>query len=525
MEYRLNYMLSELQNGLVNDISWLLGESNNHDALINIGDSPNIKSFKAHTNILSARSLYFRAILSNGNLEKNNSVIEITQANIKPEIFEIILKFLYTGRISLENEKDTKKLFEYIIAAEKLWLYQLIQYIENYLIYKMNDWLKSNFVYVLTIIGSKSSSFRLLHEFVNDILKNHSHLLFDSDDFYTMPESILIDLLQNRKFSDEITEEKIWNVVLNWGIKNNNLSHKDFYDWTPWDFNILHTSLQRCIPLIRFIDIPPKTFYDIIGPYKPIITTVIYEKIMQSPKFVEYNKLLLPSSRSVSPSPTTFKSIRDSVVSIPSPILTAFPKPPSRVSSPTDETPSMPLKCHVSRSIVNLSIFKSSEKHSNSTSPKIHHQSSVTTKSKHIKSQTSSDKKFDKLLAKRKNSVTSTSSSSTSSSSSSYTIREKSRPSSSISIYSIETSENNLSSINSKLRRSSISSTIKSGFTNSEPIIELNSLKPFEQQMDPLYKNKRHLNRKTSIISHSRSSTPTSDISIATLTHVNILSN
>jgi hypothetical protein len=182
-------------------------------------------------------------------------------------------RFLYTGKISLKNEKNVKNLFDYIIAAEKLWIYQLIQYIENYLIYQMNDWLKSNFVYVLIITNSNFSSFRLLHEFVNDMLRNHPYLLFDSEDFNTIPENILVQLLQHRRFSKEVTEEKIWNTVLNWGINQNvDLIDKDSRDWAPLDFSKLQTSLQRCVPLIRFTNIPPKVFYDIIEPYKVLLT-------------------------------------------------------------------------------------------------------------------------------------------------------------------------------------------------------------------------------------------------------------
>ncbi|CAB4480038.1 unnamed protein product [Rhizophagus irregularis] len=335
-QLKLNNMVSELQKGLINDMYWLLKESNNHDAIINIGEAPNVKSFKAHTSILSARSLYFRAILSNGYLNKRNSLIEITQSNIQPEVFEVILKFLYTGKISLKNEKDVKYLFDYIIAAEKLWLYQLIQYIENYMIYQLTDWLKSNFVYVLIKTHSNSSSFRLLHEFVNDMLRNHSYLLFDSNHFNIIPENILVQLLQHRRFKD-VTEEKIWNTVLNWGINQNiDLLEKDIRNWTPLDYSKLQTSLQRCVPLIRFTNIPPKIFYDLVEPYKEILTQGLYQKIMQNTMFITYNRLMprslpLQSLSSSKSSKTSQK--RDSFSSIPSPLLQAFPMPPPKEES------------------------------------------------------------------------------------------------------------------------------------------------------------------------------------------------
>jgi hypothetical protein len=93
-QMKLNQMVSELQKGLISDLYWLLKESNNHDAIINIGEAPNVKSFKAHTSILSARSLYFRAILLNGHSNRRNSLIEITQTNIQPDVFDVILKYV-----------------------------------------------------------------------------------------------------------------------------------------------------------------------------------------------------------------------------------------------------------------------------------------------------------------------------------------------------------------------------------------------------------------------------------------------
>src|SRR5436853_6321318 len=108
----------------------------------------------------------------------------------------------------------------------------------------MNDWLKSNFVYVLIMTNSNSSSFRLLHEFVNDMLRNHPYLLFDSDDFHTIPENILVQLLQHRRFPKDIAEEKIWSTVLHWGIVQNvGLYDKDVRNWTPLDFRKLETSV------------------------------------------------------------------------------------------------------------------------------------------------------------------------------------------------------------------------------------------------------------------------------------------
>ena len=93
----LDNTVSELQKALVNDLSWLLKESNDYNMIVNVGESPNIKSFKVHTSVLRARSLYFRAILSsNHHFSSNgrNPLIQITQANIKPDVFDVMLKYV-----------------------------------------------------------------------------------------------------------------------------------------------------------------------------------------------------------------------------------------------------------------------------------------------------------------------------------------------------------------------------------------------------------------------------------------------
>jgi BTB/POZ domain-containing protein 9 len=59
--------------------------------------------FKAHKIILAARSGYFRALLFSGMKETNCDTIKISEA--KPDAFKLLLQYIYTGKISLQNEK------------------------------------------------------------------------------------------------------------------------------------------------------------------------------------------------------------------------------------------------------------------------------------------------------------------------------------------------------------------------------------------------------------------------------------
>ena len=53
------------------------------------------RQFQAHRNILAAASPYFHVMFTGGLSESESSVIHIQGAS--PQIFEILLKFMYTG--------------------------------------------------------------------------------------------------------------------------------------------------------------------------------------------------------------------------------------------------------------------------------------------------------------------------------------------------------------------------------------------------------------------------------------------
>src|SRR5439155_7688213 len=77
---------------LVNDLTNLFNESDHYDTEIEVGENGNIKIFKAHSNILKSRSLYFKAVLSGGWVKRSeNGIILFERKNISPKIFEVLL--------------------------------------------------------------------------------------------------------------------------------------------------------------------------------------------------------------------------------------------------------------------------------------------------------------------------------------------------------------------------------------------------------------------------------------------------
>ena len=70
----------------------LLKDNEYYDAIIEVGEDPNVKFFHAHMNILCYRSPYLRQTLASNKKNNDNILAHIKLPNISPEIFQIILE-------------------------------------------------------------------------------------------------------------------------------------------------------------------------------------------------------------------------------------------------------------------------------------------------------------------------------------------------------------------------------------------------------------------------------------------------
>ncbi|RIB17866.1 hypothetical protein C2G38_1394196 [Gigaspora rosea] len=118
---------------LSNNYIELLESKKDFNVIIKVGKSPNTKEFKLHSVILKYRSLYFRNEL----LKAAKDTVSVTSidltSNISIQQFEIIIKYIYGGFVSLEN-LDAQFLFELIQAAEEFLLEELLECLQSHLI-------------------------------------------------------------------------------------------------------------------------------------------------------------------------------------------------------------------------------------------------------------------------------------------------------------------------------------------------------------------------------------------------------
>jgi hypothetical protein len=82
-------MASKFHSGLSQDFSLMLSDADDYNVNIQVGENNNIKEFHAHSNVLRARSPYFKSALSNNWIaKKDNNMIEFKKPNINPAVFD-----------------------------------------------------------------------------------------------------------------------------------------------------------------------------------------------------------------------------------------------------------------------------------------------------------------------------------------------------------------------------------------------------------------------------------------------------
>ncbi|CAG8524006.1 12875_t:CDS:2, partial [Funneliformis mosseae] len=103
---------------LSSDFTTLLEKTDDYNVLIEIGQKEKAKTFRAHSIILRARSEYFRAALSNDWVRREGDIMIFKKPNISCNVFDVILRFIYSGTIYLELLEDSE-IFELLEASDE----------------------------------------------------------------------------------------------------------------------------------------------------------------------------------------------------------------------------------------------------------------------------------------------------------------------------------------------------------------------------------------------------------------------
>ncbi|UZO02475.1 uncharacterized protein OCT59_020955 [Rhizophagus irregularis] len=260
-----------------------------YDITIEVGNDPYVKVFRAHMVILNYRSDYLRRILSTNKKKNDETLVHIKLPNISPEIFQIILRYIYGGKLSLK-ECDTSDIIKILISANELNLQELVSYLQLYIIKNNENWMEENFNLVYQT-SFENNSFLELQNYCVDLISKGPDKILKSMNFSSIPEKLLISIVQNNNF--QMSEIQVWKYVIKWGLAQNPELPTDPAIFSKEDFNVLKNTLQQLIPFIKFSNISSREFSEEVLPYKKILPKEFYKDLLK--KFLNLHPDSKPS--------------------------------------------------------------------------------------------------------------------------------------------------------------------------------------------------------------------------------------
>ncbi|GBB83439.1 hypothetical protein RclHR1_10170001 [Rhizophagus clarus] len=255
------------------DYEKLLETDKEYDIIIHVGEEQNVEEFHALSNILRVRSQYFRTVLSN---EKKNGKYIIDIPDISPQLFKIILRFIYCGKIDFK-EFEGSDLIKLLIAVDQIEIQPLIQCIQKYLIEHKGEFLQKNLINILETVY-QHDNFTNLWNFCLEIICKEPEILFNSDRFNNLKSSLLELLLKRDDLLlDEIV---IWDNLIKWNFAQHPSIQRDVKKWNKEEIEIMERTLNKFIPLIRFYHISSEDFLDKVYPYKVLLPEDLINNIL-----------------------------------------------------------------------------------------------------------------------------------------------------------------------------------------------------------------------------------------------------
>src|SRR6266536_1740666 len=187
------------------------------------------------------------------------------------------LRYIYGGKVSLE-EYDISDIIKILVTAFELGLQELTPYLESFLIENKTNWMERNFDLIYQT-SFENDSFLKLQKYCTDLISKEPSKIFNSPNFSSIPEKLLITIIQNDNL--QMSEIKIWEHIIKWGLAQNPELPSDSTSFSKDDFNTLKNTLQQCVPFIRFHNLASKEFSKKVLPYRKILPKELYNDLLE----------------------------------------------------------------------------------------------------------------------------------------------------------------------------------------------------------------------------------------------------
>lgn len=211
------------------------------DVIFNVGKPPNQKKFYSHKFLLLIYSDVLQAIFSNSSIEKNHeNQIVINLEDVEKHIFEIMLTFIYTEKLNVDNLLDAIQVF---YLAEKYNIYPIMFECKSII----EAELAADNVCVAYRISLLTADEDLIAN-CEKIIKNETMKVLKSKYFLLSPLSI-IEKIASFNFLNIPNEFFLFQAILLWAREEASRSRRGIKPTS----DILRHILNPILPKIRFL--------------------------------------------------------------------------------------------------------------------------------------------------------------------------------------------------------------------------------------------------------------------------------
>ncbi|RHZ89578.1 hypothetical protein Glove_13g226 [Diversispora epigaea] len=281
-------MALNFYKNLSSDFIKLLENGDEHNVIIEVGESTMMQPFKVHSTVLCYRCPYLYDEFKKSTISNDDNIRIIQKPQISDKFFDIIVKYIYGEKV------ETSVIFDLLKTANEFQLEELMTRLQIFLIENQSSWLKLNFSKIYNS-SFQTNNLKALQNYCNDIIAKHPNLIFESNDFNTLPEAALISIIQRDDL--QLEESKVWDYVIQWGISQNKTLPSDVDDWIDKDFQILKNTLQQFLPHIRYFQIFSENIMKKVFPYRQILDKKLWANILKysmAPNKAITSKILPP---------------------------------------------------------------------------------------------------------------------------------------------------------------------------------------------------------------------------------------
>ncbi|RHZ81867.1 hypothetical protein Glove_117g200 [Diversispora epigaea] len=269
-------MTLNFYENLSNDYIKLLENGNEHNIIIEVGERPVMQNFKVHSTVLCYRCPYLYDEFKKSTINNEDNIKIIQKPQISAKVFNIIIKYIYGATVNLEKV-ETSIIFDLLVAANQFHFEELVARLQTFLIENHPSWLKLNFSKIYD--SSFPTHFEALQNYCNDKIAKYPNLIFESNDFVTLPEAALVSIIKRNDL--QLEESKIWDYIIQWGIAQNKTLSSNLNDWIDRDFQILKNTLQQCLPHIRYFQFSNENIMEKLFPFQRILDNTLWADILK----------------------------------------------------------------------------------------------------------------------------------------------------------------------------------------------------------------------------------------------------